>query len=562
VAESEARNARLERAWTSLSSHPETKITVAALAREAGCSNTYACRFRRQKLDMTKRTRKNAAMRPVSEPIAPGLEARDELQSTLLKLASVAQDQVGQLIQILDVAVSPNSKVSSGMLQADAERDRQKPANLSERLSDDRNAGTAPYEARHNKPRQASSQVPFVETKEAPLAASADALSPAPTPRRRRGNRVADPSQLMLGLEWSSSGGSPNTDPWARQPEIHQAGGRITSVAHETIDVISAASNSSESDATGQVARSVIASTADILRNERGPLGAFAIGERLRNLGELSLPKKRLKDVLLTGCPTHFEHEAASEKFWANVTGISKAANGQPMSIRTAAVIEAVKQIDKLGRPAEMKDLYSCLPEQIRLQITHESFDLALKTADTGLGDLRQNEGGRWFLAQHGDLDPFVRRPTKMYGPLRRALLKILTASQFSLPPAKILAALPERIARHFTATNIEKHLAAVSRGLSRDPTGYLSIRSAMRPNMEGKRRISLGKLARTAAVVDAAIDRLEAERRALSLDELYESKCGIPRDAFRKAMNQRQKSSNELERIDEGRYRYNPVLV
>jgi hypothetical protein len=291
-------------------------------------------------------------------------------------------------------------------------------------------------------------------------------------------------------------------------------------------------------------------------------LRAFAIGESLQNLGELSLPKKRLKDVLLTGCPTHFEYEAASEKFWLNVTDISEARDGQPMSIRIAAVDEAVKQMNERRRPAEMKDLYSGLSEQIRSQITRESFDLALKTADHGLGDLRQNDNGRWFLAQHGDLDPFKRRPTKMYGPLRRAVLKVLKASEYSLHPRKIFGALPQWIAKHFTAANIEGHIIQVSRGLARDAGGNLSLRSKTPPSGLGKRRISLGKLARTSAIVDAAIDHLEVERRALSLDDLYKPNCGIGRDAFRKAMNQRQKSSNELERIDEGRYRYNPVLV
>ncbi len=398
--------------------------------------------------------------------------------------------------------------------------------------------------------------------------ASTESSTPAPPPRRRGGKRAQDPCQLVLALESSpSESGFPGVHTSVHEAKIYASCGQIPIVALVADDTNSLAPHSlaRESDhhtAMGDAKQSIVIAATDILCTQRGPLGAFAIAEGLQNTKGLSFPKKRLKDLLLAACPEHFEYETASDKFWANVTEVSEVGNGRSVSIRTAAVIEAVKQMVARRLPAETNALYSGLSEQVRSQITRELFDLVLKTADTGLGDLRQNEAGRWFLAQHGDLDPFKRRPTKMYGPLRRALLKILTASQYSLPPQKIFAALPQRIARHFTAANIEEHLAKVSRGLGRDTAGYLSIKRATPLNKPGKRRTPLSKLARTAAIVDTAIDRLEAERRVLSLDDLYAPTCGIDRDAFRKAMNQRQKSSSELERIDEGRYRYNPVLV
>ncbi|MDN4987176.1 hypothetical protein QY049_28855 [Bradyrhizobium sp. WYCCWR 13022] len=548
MAANEDRDARLEQAWSSLSSHPGTKVTTAALAKAAACSLTYAAPFRRMKLGVTKRGRKQTSIPASSAPTAPVLEGRDGFQTALLKLASVAQGQVGQLIQILDGAVSQRNGMSLQPLTADAAG----------------GAEAALAETRMNEADGASPQnpVPFVDTVEAPLATAVHALSTPQTPRKGRGKRSGDPSQLMLGFEWPPNG--PATTPSADQAALHSTGENVSSISLEAVDLASMASDllQTESDTSDENARSTAASSAHILCDAGGPLGAFAIGEELRKRGELKFPMKRLKEVLLSACPTHFDYEAASGKFWANVPQTIQTENDQPMSIRIAAVKEAVKQLNERKRPVGIKDLYSSLPEQIRYHITLGYFDVALKTADLELGDLRQNDNGRWFLAQHGDRDPFKRRPTKMYAPLRRELIKILTKSTYKLHPRKIFRELPEWIARHFTEANIEEHIEKVSRGLARDVDGTLSLWLKTPPNGRAKRRVWLGKLARTSAIVDAAIDRLEKQRRTLHLDDLYEPNCGIERDAFRKAMNQRQKSSTELERIDEGRYRYNPVLV
>lgn len=545
MADNEDRDARLEQAWSSLSSRAGTKVSTAALAKEAACSLTYAAPFRRMKLGVTKRGRKQASVPRSNAPGAAVLEGRDSFQTALLKLASVAQDQVGQLIQILDGAVSQRDDMSSHST-ADAAS----------------GAEAARPEARMEETGAASPQhpVPFVETVEAPLAAAIGALSPAQTLRKARRKRGADPSQLMLGFEWPLNG--PATTPSADQAALHSTGGNVSTISLGAMDFASTAPDLllTESDASEENARSIAASAAHILCKVGGPLGAFAIGEELRKRGELNLPIKRLKQVLLSACPTHFEYEAASEKFWANLQRTVQSENDQPMSIRIAVVKEVIRQLSENKHPAGVKDLYSSLPEQMRRQITGGSFDLALKTAE--LGDLRQNDNGRWFLAQHGDHDPFKRRPAKMHGPLRRELIKILTRSQYSLHPKQILCELPDWIAKHFSEANIEDHIVQVSRGLVRDAGGNLSLWLKTPPNGLGKRRSRLGKLARTAVIVDAAIDRLKKERRTLRLDDLYEENCGIERDAFRRAMNQRQKSSRELERIDEGRYRYNPVLV
>lgn len=552
--ENDERKARLEEAWLDLSKHG-SRVTVAMLAKAAGCSNTFAGPFLREKV-VSPGASANA-VGYLNNALA--LRPRDRLQSAILELASVAQGQVGELIRLLEGALDRRNDTGRRRGSSTATQQDSVPTQIPAPSYDD----GRPVQERPPSPikgdvEQASHPVPFIDAVEAPLTPP-DPFPVSSSTRRPGRRKSSNPDQFALDFASASAAGDLDhltslasvPSAMAEKPADTTASTKVVDSDRPLSDVVVVEGQ----DHSAPTRERIIEATALILRTERGPLGSFAIGERLGLMGVPDHPRKHLKGLLQTGCPTFFEYEEASRKFWANLETVGPEGI-MSESVRVAAIRASIACLEELRRPSSLAKLHAKLPDEVRQAISPEAFAIAIKTADSSHEQLLENHSGHWYLAKHDNPGAGKPNPEMMHAALRRVVDRLLAESEVSLGPPQILEKLPPWISRHFTAANIDDHLKQISAGLDRDGWGRLSIRGAAYARSQGQ-PIALKPLARTSKAIDAAIDCLNTERRSMSLEELYDPTAGISRDAFRKAMNQRQKASHELERIDEGRYRY-----
>lgn len=570
IANNPGRDARLECACRKLFDEHGRDFTIKELVAAAHVSNTIAVAYRKvffERLDREQQATSPPTVRSVDEVVA--FLAPEAILSALNQIAAHSTEYVHQLLTVVDGLRNLLETESSDAPQRPSAGPAPVRTEKSSSISDGPELGraghgnyVAPFrEARlsHDDHKGNGGQpVPIVNADDAPIV---HAYVDDGRARLVKSSTLthATAHSMQPGFELRPVDADRIQDKSNSKPPLN-------GVLPQRIPLKPPLTTISTKRTPSEKQQLVVEAAIQVLRQIQGPLSGAEIHRRLPGEIQALYSKHYITEVLLKACPGQLYYESFSRRFWANASLDGKDfPDVVPVCI--AAVREVTDILAKAKQPIGYCELHSRISPELKRLISVESTLLALKSIGYGYSGLMQDYAGNWSLPGNGQekfASPLAaRKPKKMLPVLRRETEKILSESLYSMTSAEIYRKLSDELRTHYDPKKIKVYLQQ-ARGkfvLNPDNRWHLKGTSAVRPERIEVRSERATKQARTKAVIDDAISYLKNIKTSMTLDDLLSSiDDPVDRETFRKGMNQRRKSSPELERIGKLLYRYSPV--